>query len=451
MVSPEDKLGPPRGGESLPRDMLTIAVVTGLAVVLPVGWPIQFNTVLPWNLLPALGLMLALRRGAIDLSVWAAAGLGGLAAAGAMNAGYSPIWVLAAAMGAGLAVGAVNAALVAGVRVPSVIVTAVVGLAVVWGAGQFTHGRSVAIAESAYDGWHLTRTVTVPGDEVGPTEDAGDAMPATTRAATRAAVPATMRAAVPATMRAATRAAVPAKPQAAGEEAAGEEAAVQEVWLPLRATRAMVVGLIYSVVVVVLVGMLPVEVRRTKRDGRWGLVAALCASGLLAGAGGMCWLLDHPMSAPVPTRLVDGLQVPTAVVLAGTLFLGRWRTTLAVFCLPVAMLLSAAWRQQVWDLYFAGYSLQLGLLAVLVVGVHACFACASTGWPLGRWLGGLGTAAAVGGILLVAAAAGYGTHQVRHRFHVAGLVVWLAGIAAAVTAAVLDRTPPARRSTRTAA
>jgi hypothetical protein len=121
-----------------------------------------------------------------------------------------------------------------------------------------------------------------------------------------------------------------------------------------------------------------------------------------------------------------------------------------VLCLPVAMLLAAAWRQQVWDLHFAGYSLQLGLLAVLVVGVHVCFAWASIGRPRRRWLGGLGTAAAVGGILLVAAAAGYDTHQVRHRFHVAGLVVWLAGIAAAGTAAVLDPTPPTAWSTRTA-
>ncbi len=74
-------------------------------------------------LLMALAFALALRRGAIDLSIWMSAGAGGLVAASLIHAGVAFGWAFAAAALAGLALGAFNGLLVGVLRLPSVLVT----------------------------------------------------------------------------------------------------------------------------------------------------------------------------------------------------------------------------------------------------------------------------------------------------------------------------------------
>ncbi|MHC4983703.1 MAG: ABC transporter permease subunit, partial [Planctomycetota bacterium] len=136
MVSLEEKLTPPHVEQPWARDTLGLGLLIALAAVFYPFWQVS-----PWryitdvagqmaspHLLPALGFCLALRCGAIDLSVWASASLGGLVAGGLINAGAPPGLALAAACAAGLAPGAINAALVSFARLPSPIVTLAVAL-----------------------------------------------------------------------------------------------------------------------------------------------------------------------------------------------------------------------------------------------------------------------------------------------------------------------------------
>jgi len=75
------------------------------------------------HLLMALAFALALRSGAIDLSIWVSAGAGGLVAASLIHAGVTFPWAFVAAAVAGLALGAFNGLLVGVLRLPSVLVT----------------------------------------------------------------------------------------------------------------------------------------------------------------------------------------------------------------------------------------------------------------------------------------------------------------------------------------
>jgi ribose/xylose/arabinose/galactoside ABC-type transport system permease subunit len=83
-----------------------------------------------------LGFLLALRRGVVDLSVWAVMGAGGLIAAGVMNAfttatGPAPygalLMAIAAAVLFGAIVGGCNAVAVHYLPRLGIVVTAVVG------------------------------------------------------------------------------------------------------------------------------------------------------------------------------------------------------------------------------------------------------------------------------------------------------------------------------------
>ena len=76
----------------------------------------------PW-LLPALGLLWVIGAGGMDLSVWAVFALAAAVAGSLAAAGRSPIMVLAAVAGVGLAVGLTHAAMAFWLRLPSVVVT----------------------------------------------------------------------------------------------------------------------------------------------------------------------------------------------------------------------------------------------------------------------------------------------------------------------------------------
>ena len=387
----EEKLCPKLLAVSHARDAFGIflpAVLLGILLCADgAGWRMDAldvaERVASLYLLAAMGFLLALRCGAIDLSVWANAAMGGLVAATLINAGFSPWLAFGAGAGAGLLAGAVNGALVAGIGLPSVVVTAVVAVALLFLMRSF--GGPVVIADQAFDGWLVT-------------------------------------------------------PRA-----------------PLVTVRILFVGTVYLLTMLVLMlgGVLRTD--RTEIHHRRSLLTALSASGALAGLAGACWLIDHSR-APVLTRPVGDLRIPVAAVLAGGAFLaGPGRLLLAGAILPVALLTAGLWRQQVWDLQFKGFSLQLILLAGCAIVAHLAVARLTAGGHLPapdkaeaettvrerlrRRVAATSAALITAGILIVAGAIVFDHYIQRRAFQFGGLGVWLIGT---VLLIVCSRDKPSR-------
>ena len=142
---------------------LDAAAMAPLAVVLMIllpGWVQTGETYLtdvsgqmssPLMLI-ALGMAVAFRVGAIDLSGWMIAAAGGLVAAGLIGQGLSPMVAFAVAAGVGAAIGAVNGLLVVAGRLPSLIVTAgVAGLA--WGAMALLPMDQLTVPDRTFGHW----------------------------------------------------------------------------------------------------------------------------------------------------------------------------------------------------------------------------------------------------------------------------------------------------------
>ncbi|HAU36877.1 MAG TPA: hypothetical protein DCX07_04085, partial [Phycisphaerales bacterium] len=106
----EDKLAPADLVRPWARDLACIALLAALSAVLLPTWQADgdfyrsnvVGVMLSPCLPAALGMLLALRCGAIDLSVWGVMGVGGLVAAGLIRAGVPAAMAFAAAGGAGL-------------------------------------------------------------------------------------------------------------------------------------------------------------------------------------------------------------------------------------------------------------------------------------------------------------------------------------------------------------
>ena len=157
----EDKLRPPMPADPWSRDVLSVALLLILASVLIPAWDIArmnfLHTVVghmaSFLLLPALGFLLALRCGAIDLSVWVTSGVAGVAAAVLIARGLPVPVAFAAAAGVGLAMGLVNAAGVALLGLPSLLVTFAVAEVAMWLLGTLGVAGAVEIPELTYEGW----------------------------------------------------------------------------------------------------------------------------------------------------------------------------------------------------------------------------------------------------------------------------------------------------------
>jgi ribose transport system permease protein len=93
----------------------------------------------------AIGELFVILTGGIDLSVGSVMGLAGVAAAGAMKLGIDPILAIACGLAVGLALGAINGALIAYVRIAPFIVT----LAML----SFARGLILILTE----GWPITQ------------------------------------------------------------------------------------------------------------------------------------------------------------------------------------------------------------------------------------------------------------------------------------------------------
>jgi len=157
----EDKLRPPLPRDPWSRDLLGVALLLILGSVLIPSWKIAevnflhmvIGHMASYLLLPALGFLLALRCGAIDLSVWVVSCLGGIVASVMIASGQPVPLAFAAGAGAGLAVGLLNAALVGLIGLPSVLVTAGTGWGAIWLVGRYVPAREVEIPELLYQGW----------------------------------------------------------------------------------------------------------------------------------------------------------------------------------------------------------------------------------------------------------------------------------------------------------
>lgn len=373
----EDNLRPPTPADPYPRDVLSVLMLLILASVLIPAWDMARETLVPMVaahmasslLLMSLGFLLALRCGAIDLSVWAVAGVGGLVAAGLINAGFGLTESFAIAAGAGLGIGLVSGVLVGGLGLPSPLVTAGVGLVAIWAAGRLVAGRELMVPEQTFDDYlfHPTGVLGV---------------------------------------------------------------------------RVLLVSAIYVTATAAMMGVDVLVWSGNVFSRRGSLVAAMAASGLLAGLGGATALIDHCM-APVPTRLIDDLRVPAAALLAGGLFLGRrGRELLAALCLPSSLLICTIWRQKVWILPSPGIGLavQMLLMMGMVISVHLAMA---------RWLAAkegragltqIGVLLTAVGTVLVAAAANFDSSTYHELMHICGVGVWLAGMPAIVIAMRRERT-----------
>ncbi|MBS3733745.1 MAG: hypothetical protein KGY99_02355 [Phycisphaerae bacterium] len=354
----EDKLRPAAPPRAWMRDTVGVGLVLAVLLVLRPRWQLDaeryvtdvMGQVFPFFLLPVLGMALALRRGAIDLSVWIVAGLGGVVAAGCVCSGVGLVPAALIAAGAGLAVGAVNGAIVALLRVPSGVVTIATALVCMWGLQAVADAGGVDLPPRATDAWHMT--------------------------------------------------------QAAESDPTARQPGGHEMqWLPLAVTRAFFVAGVFVVVLMgALAGAGTVRLDRFLSE-RWLLFGVLCVSGVLASLGGVAWLIERG-AAPVPARPVGELRILAAVALAGPYLLSRHgRTPLVVICVPPAVLAATLWRQHAWawDLHYGGYALQVLQLTAMVLLAHAAVAKAIDsagrfGWRIA--VAGMATA----GLLLTATA-----------------------------------------------
>ncbi|MCE5325797.1 MAG: hypothetical protein LLG01_05230 [Planctomycetaceae bacterium] len=155
----EDKLTPCRSEpQPLWADLYCLLTLATLAVTLP-WWQGSHLQTMVWladqatspYLPPALAMLLAMRRGAIDMSVWAVAAVGGLAAAVALNTGWSGWSAVGVGIAAGAGIGAFNGLLAVVLRRPVPAITLVVGLLIVLAAWQFGSGREVLVNEEAME------------------------------------------------------------------------------------------------------------------------------------------------------------------------------------------------------------------------------------------------------------------------------------------------------------
>ncbi len=313
----EDKLRPGKKTTAWRMDLAVTALLAGVCALLLPGWNLgegsgftNFQAQMAGAmLLPAMGMVLAMRRGAIDLGVWGVMALGGAVAAVLINAGWLPAAAFLAAIGVGAVLGLVNGVCSAWGRVPSPLVTLLVGAGALWATHWLAGGgAAIVIPEFTFETWKTNVMDLVQG----------------------------------------------------GPEQERNLHGLPVVLL----TRMLFVAACWAVVMLTMVLVSGWEAGlETPRTRRVGLTIALAASGALASAGGAAWLIDYG-STPVPAALVGDLRIPAAAVLSGALLCaGSGRVMLAGVWLPVALLVATMWRQQTFYFDAGGYELQLAVLA----------------------------------------------------------------------------------------
>jgi len=155
----EDKLRPPDAPRPWARDLFGAGLIVALGCILLPAWGIDGQSYLSdvagqaasMYLLPAMGFLLALRCGAVDLSVWSLSAAGGLIAASLINRHVPAALAFAAASFVGAAVGAASGLLVARLRVPSVVVTLAVAFGVVFVCRGAVEARDLVVSGDVFE------------------------------------------------------------------------------------------------------------------------------------------------------------------------------------------------------------------------------------------------------------------------------------------------------------
>jgi len=338
-------------------------------------------------LLPSMGMLVALRRRAVDLSVWVVAGCGGLVTAALIRAGLAPLWSMAGGVLAGALLGLTNGLLTVISRLPAPLVTFITALTAMWACQALYPQRAGEVASTTWQGWYISMESVVR-----PASDTVTDQP-------------------------------DAPSQAVEEQAAGTE----RLSLPLTITRMFLAACAYSAALLTMVGT-----GRLKRVKAWispagSLVVALCASGALAAAGGVLWLLEHSI-APVPSRPIGDLRVLAAPLMAGALLLrGPGRSLLAAVYLPPALLVATVWRQEGWYLLLRGYAVHVLLLAAVVLVSQKALARGLVSAGLARCLASIGGGSCIAGLLIWCISSASMPENYRSLLHYAGLVLIVAG------------------------
>ena len=335
-------------------------------------------------LLPAMGFMLALRCGAVDLSVWVIAALGGVVAAVMIEAGMPPAAAILAGVSAGAICGLINGAFVAGLRLPCPIISALTAFGLIWCLGKAYPSGEIVLGEGSLGG--LLGGFQSFADWLGLPE------------------------------------------------------------ITLQSISVLVVFAFYALTMLVILNGEMVERYRGRAfSERWRLFAALTASGALSAAGGVAWLIEHEM-APVPGRPVGDLIVPAAALLAGGLYLaGPGRTLLVGVLLPMALAVATGWRQEVLNLrcdFLVGYPLQVACLVVMVAIARYAMIRAAV---VGRWRGAalLMAWSSSAGIVVLAASVWADSPALRDILHVSGGGLWLVGATGAIALKLVSPRCPA--------
>lgn len=323
----------------------------------------------PW-LLPALGMLLVMRRGSLDLSLWAIFGLSAVLTGPALASIFNlhptgvgalcpcglpgghaanQAWiVLAKVVAIGAAIGGVHALAAIWLRRWTFLLTAVTAAVVAWLARPEAPGQAVP---------------------------AFDLLP----------------------------------------------------WESL-SQPALLCGLIYALF---MLGALVATRREGKPlvPGQAALPLAYLAAGALAAAGGFCWVWRSGQS-PLRVEALGDLRILAGPILAGAVaYRQRGATLTAGLLLLPAMLVATMWRQMVWDMGDWPGHPNLAVLAIMALGAQWAWSVAaareSRAGKAGRAMTILGLCVLAGSVNL-----SRGLHTV---LYVVGSILWLSGMSLAAS------------------
>ncbi|MHC4294715.1 MAG: hypothetical protein ACYSTL_03935, partial [Planctomycetota bacterium] len=160
MVSLEERIRPQTTVASWRRDVLGAGLIIALAVVLlsgriPGQQQHSNEVIFSFYLLPALGMCLALRCGAVDLSVWSVSALGGAATAWSIRSGVPVAAAILIGLFAGAVVGAVHGLLARRFHFPTALMTLITASIIVlcFRAAGGADERTISVPAEQLTAW----------------------------------------------------------------------------------------------------------------------------------------------------------------------------------------------------------------------------------------------------------------------------------------------------------
>jgi len=381
LISLEQRIRPAPTARPWLRELLGAWLLIAVTLVMLASWGVDeqrhlkdvVGEMYSFYLMLAVAFTVALRQGAVDLSIWATAALGGVIAAATGHAGGGPGIAFLASGLVGCCVGALNGLVVTKGRVPSLVVTFISGLAVAWALRAAFETDVYRAPDGMFSTW-------------------------------LAMIPAGFR-----------------------------DASWPWSGRPPFVLRIVLVIVIYTAVNVAALAIYvagPVFAGRSRKHRQALLLCgSLAASGALAGLAGAVWLAERG-STPVPSRVLGDLRVPAAALLAGAcLFAGRGRALLALVALGPATLAATVWRVEVAHLSVGPFHLQVVLLLGMTIVAQLAITHVANARRDRIAFAAMPTGLTFHGIVVFAIAAMADGLAFRRICQVGGLAVWLVGAA----------------------